>query len=335
MSTADVSVVYVTHRANPHFDWFADGLARQVGEDAVEVIVVDGRHSTERARAFAQMVDGRFTLRHVPPKPTPYSGPGRITRHPYSAASSARNTGIVYARAPYVVFTDDSGALGDGWWEEVVTAAKHAYVLAGTYENRTDLVVEDGRVLSGHLAPGAKAGDVIDSRWEIGDDHALVQIVGSQLFGCGLGAPRARLVALNGFDELCDPIGGEDYHLGVRLEWSGERLFFSRRMMTIKDADRHRSDAIKRLDRGRAEDGPLAEARYMACLGEFGVAQRTLAGRPWDCGHLCLDILYGTRSIRSLGNCYDLESLNEQDLAQVAQAFPERYWATGEPLAEL
>jgi glycosyltransferase involved in cell wall biosynthesis len=322
------SIVYVTHRPNPRFEWFADSLANQLVDGSeVEVIVVDAHHSPARERQFALCVDGRFALRHVAPKPSPYSGPHRATSRDHSAISNARNTGIVYSRAPYVVFNDDSGVLVEGWWEEVKRAADLGYVIGGSYENRLEMQVSEGRLE--HPAPRANALNLIDSRWGLGDDQALVQFTGGQLFGCGLGAPRELLVAVNGFDELCDPIGGEDANLGLRLEWSGARLFYSRRMRMVKDGARHRDDVVVRLDRS------LDERRYMAVLESFGVRERKFADGRLDCGYLCLDLLFGTRMLRSLGNNYDLAELTEADLEGTARDFPERYWATGEPLAAL
>ena len=51
MSAPEVSIVYVTHRPNPRFEWFADSLANQLGDGSeAEVIVVDGAFSPERER---------------------------------------------------------------------------------------------------------------------------------------------------------------------------------------------------------------------------------------------------------------------------------------------
>ncbi|HWF32113.1 MAG TPA: hypothetical protein VG188_06105 [Solirubrobacteraceae bacterium] len=328
------SIVYVTHRPNPRFEWFADSLANQIGDgSAVEVIVIDALHSPARERQFALTAGGRFALRHVAPKPSPYSGPHRATSRDYSTISNARNTGIVYSRAPYVVFNDDSGVLVEGWWEEVERAARLGYVIGGSYENRLDMQVAEGRLED--PAPRPDALGLIDSRWELGDDRALVQIAGGQLFGCGLGAPRELLVAVNGFDELCDPVGGEDANLGVRLEWSGARLFYSRRMRMVKDGARHRDDAVVRLDRAHAGADLLDERRYMAVLESHGVRERTFADGRLDCGYLCLDLLFGTRLVRALGNSSDLADLTEADLEDTASVIPELYWATGEPLAKL
>ncbi|HEX3911251.1 MAG TPA: glycosyltransferase family 2 protein [Solirubrobacteraceae bacterium] len=337
-AAAVVSIVYITGRAEPRLDWFIDSLANQLADagadpGAVELIAVDGRHSPERVAEFVRILGDRFAMRHVAPKPTPYGGPHRLTERSYSAISSARNTGIVYAGAPYIAFVDDSCLLADGWWRELAAAAEHGYVIAGAYENRVDMTVEHGRLLEGGGPRAAPAA--IDSRWEVGDDEALVQIVGGQLFGCSLGAPHELLLECNGFDELCDPIGGEDSNLGIRLEWSGARIFYSRRMLAIKDGERHRHDTTIRLDRGQAVPSPLDDERYMSCLREFGVGRRTLIDGACDCSHLCLDLLYGTRSTRALGNYYELAELSEADLPGLPARFPERYWATAEPISAL
>ena len=79
----------------------------------------------------------------------------------------------------------------------------------------------------------------IDSRWPIGGDAHWSALAGSRLFGCSFGAPLALLLEVNGFDELCDPIGGEDYHLGIRLEWAGTPLYYSRRMLTMESEELH------------------------------------------------------------------------------------------------
>jgi hypothetical protein len=75
--------------------------------------------------------------------------------------------------------------------------------------------------------------------------------------------------------------------------------------------------------------------RYMAVREVVGVRERTFADGRLDCGYLCLDLLFGTRMLRSLGNNYDLAELTEADLEATASGFPARYWATGEPLGEL
>jgi hypothetical protein len=150
---------------------------------------------------------------------------------------------------------------------------------------------------------------------------------GGHLFGGCFGAPRALLLEVNGVDELCDPIGGEDYHLGLRLEWTGARLFYSRSMLLIKREERHATESgcPVRIDKR------LEPSAYMAKPAEFGVGERTIDGN-WDSSHLVLDILYGTRSTRSLGNNYDLRELSEADLPGLAVGLAREHWVDGQPL---
>ncbi|HTX58469.1 MAG TPA: glycosyltransferase, partial [Verrucomicrobiae bacterium] len=98
-----VTVAYITHRDEPRFDWFIDGLAAQLDGDAVEVLVVDGLRSPARCARVEELAAGRFVCRHVAPKPNPWNGPHRLTATDRWAAASARNSAIVHARGAYLV----------------------------------------------------------------------------------------------------------------------------------------------------------------------------------------------------------------------------------------
>jgi glycosyltransferase involved in cell wall biosynthesis len=319
-----VSIVFVTHRPEPAFGWFADSLARQLGpDDAPQVVIVDGLHDPERTASFAQAAAGRFPLQHVPAKPTPWNGGHRLTHAEYFAASSARNTGLIYATQPYVVFVDDVSVLSDGWWRVVKAVAGEGLVVAGAYYKHWELEVRDGVLLSSRPGVGA------DSRWERGDDELLVRIGGGEVFGNGFGAPRELLIELNGFDELCDPVGGEDYQLGLRIEWSGAAVYFARAMLAIESEELSvQPAALRRVDK-HAEP-----ADYMRRLREFGVRHRSTDGRT-DNSHMILDILHGLRSLRSLGNYYDLRTLEPMDLPETVARFPRNHWFDWQPLVEM
>ena len=57
MSAGAASIVYVTYRQEPAFDWFADSLAAQLcAADDVELVLVDGCYSDERGRRWAGAV---------------------------------------------------------------------------------------------------------------------------------------------------------------------------------------------------------------------------------------------------------------------------------------
>jgi hypothetical protein len=325
---AGVAIVYVTHRAEPRFDWFADSLARQLGDPGdLEIVIVDGLHTPARAAALDELVAGRFPFRHVPAKPCPWNGPHRLTRGEHFGAASARNTGIVCSTAPYLVFVDDCSVLGPGWLDEVRAAARHGYVVGGAYEKRRDMVVEDGLLVSSRFV--ASDWHARDVRWERGGDGHIVEITGGELYGASFGAPRALLLAVNGHDELCDPAGQVDCQLGLRLAWQGARIFYARRMLTIESVELHlQPGTLQRVVRTLDPDA------YMERLAQFGVSDRC-ADVPFDSLGMAYDIAYGTRGTASIGNYYDLRSLREDDLAATVERFPRAYWFDGTPLAEI
>jgi hypothetical protein len=320
-----VSVCYITHRLTPRFDWFAASLAHQLQDsDDIEVVVVDGMRSASRAECVAATVADRFPVRCVAAKPNPMNGPHRITTRDYLATGSARNTGIVHARHPYVVFVDDCSVVMPGWWEAVRRAARNGAVVGGAYQKHWDMDVREGRLITSRVERGG-----VDSRWDLGSEDGPVGIVGGQLYGCSFGAPRDLLLDVNGLDELCHPAGGEDYQLGLRLEWAGAEVLYDRSLLTIESEDLHRSSQVPaRVDRS------AEPAAYMEVLKGFGVDARTTDGDHTS-SKMVLDILYGLRPTRSLGNYYDLALIDSTDPDWGIERFPKRYWFDGQPLAEM
>lgn len=316
--------MYITQRPDPRFEWFADGLARQLDDGNLEVILVDGLHSAERRASFEAIARERFPFLHVPAKPSPYSGPHRLTQREYAAPASARNTGIVHAAHPYVVFVDDLSVPGPQWWGAARDAARHGYVVGGAYAKHLELVVVNGELLDSRPAPGG-----LDSRSQINAATKLVQVGGGALYGCSFGAPRRLLLELNGLDELCDSIMGEDSQLGYRIEHAKIPIYYDRRMFTVESEELHRQvDPPARLNE------LIHPALYMARLREFGVLRRTRRG-AWDASHLLFDIVHGTRVRESLGNYYRLADLDADTIGSVKASFPRHHWFHQRPLAEL
>jgi hypothetical protein len=323
MSVA-ASLVYLTYRDEPAFEWFADSLARQLDPaDDVELILVDGAHDHVRGKRWARAVAGRIPLRHVAAKPSPYNGAYRVTRREMFAAASARNTGLVYARKPYVIFVDDACVLGERWWDAASEAVAAGSVVTGAYRKDWGMEVGDGVLLHSRDRSG------VDSRWPLGDDRRAVRVGGGQLFGASIGAPRDLLLRLNGFDELCDSIGGEDWHLGIRLELAGVPIYYDRRMLSVESEELHRRGMVL----GRV-DRTLPPPQYMERLADFGVSRRFIQG-AYDSSHMLLDIVYGTESAATQGNYYWLADLTAATLGEITPRFPRRHWFDGQPLAEL
>lgn len=319
MSAPGISVVYATARDEPGFRWFADGLARQLPDSAdVEMIVVDGRFDAGRSARFGADAAGRFALRHVAAKPSPYQGPYRRTSRDCFAAASARNTGLVHARAPYVVFADDCSVPMPGWWRAVERAAARGEVVAGAYQKRSAMRVDDGL-----LAASLVDDSGIDTRWPLGDDARPVPVHGGQLYGASFGAPRELLLSINGLDEQCDSIGYEDVQLGLRLAHAGATILYDRSMLTIES-----------LELGSAGlpllrvDPELPEREYRERLADFGVTRRPTQGR-FDASHMILDVVLGTGSWATHGNCYWLADLVPDGYGDMVRRFPDTHWFDG------
>jgi hypothetical protein len=324
MSGVAASLVYLTCREEPAFEWFADSLAPQLSaSDDVELILVDGVPDREREERWVRAVGGRIPYRCVAAKPSPYNGAHRLTSRDFFAAASARNTGLVYARKPYVIFVDDACVLGERWWRAAQEAARAGRVVTGAYRKDWGMEITRGVLLKSRECSG------IDSRWSLGDDSRAVRVGGGQLFGASIGAPRDLLLQLNGFDELCDSIGGEDWHLGVRLELAGVPTYYDRRMLSVESEELHRKGKpFARVDR------TLPEAAYMDRLAEFGVRRRHIPG-AWDSSHMLLDVVYGTESAATQGNYYWLADLSETSLVSTTRCFPRCHWFDRRPLSEL
>ena len=325
MSGPAISVVVPTVREDCAFDWFAGALRRELGDgDDVEVIVVDALKDDARGEGFRACAAGRFPVVHVSPKPTPYQGPHRRTTRDCFAAANARNTGLVHARAPYVVFADDCALPMPGWWRAVSRAAANGDVVTGAYQKRWDMRVVDGALVHGRLDASG-----VDSRWMHGDDARPVPIEGGRLYGASFGAPRELLLAINGLDELCDSIGGEDYQLGLRLSQSGATILYDRAMLTVESEELGR--------RGRPYlryDRTLPEAGYMARLAEFGLNRRSTTG-PCDSSHMVLDVTIGTGSWATHGNAFWLADLTPDGFEATVARFPDTHWFDRCPLRDL
>lgn len=314
------SIIYLTNRVNPKFEWFIHSLNNQVGESEkseIEIIVVD---ALKEERSFDSL---GFKLIHSLPKPNIYQGKDRKTKTEMFAASNARNTGILLSSGSYIVFADDVAVLMPTWWTAVKDGHKYSRIICGAYQKHFDMIVEKGVLVSSRFH---QAGN--DSRWNFGSDSGPVQISGQSLFGCSLAIPAKDILDINGFDELCDSIGGEDYHLGIRLENNGKRIHYDRRMFTIESEELHNQPKLMLRD-DRLLDAPS----YNAKLKDFGVKFRKAPGRC-DSSHMVLDILLGLRQKWTIGNNFNMAADREHHYF-FPPADVHAHWFDGKLLCEI
>lgn len=310
-----ITVAYITHREDPKFEWFAAGLARELRawpSVQAKVVVVDGQlwsaRAQERREAITQIVAGRFSYLHVPPKPCVLQGPHRLTRRDFFAAGNMRNTAIALSEGAYVAFADDLSVLRPGWMAGHVQAATEGFTVAGSTDKIKHIEVDaEGNVVRFDPHPpgcDSRVGHVRNG-----------PCPGSILYGGCFGVPLRWAIAVNGVDEICDGIGGEDYDFGIRLQRAGCSVRFNSTCATYEDEDLHHTQAVTvRLDKPMKTDGPYSS--------------NTLLNRL---------LREQTRS-HPLGNRFNLGQMRDHVLAGGAfpvPTEPTHDWRDGQPLAEM
>jgi glycosyl transferase family 7 (putative galactosyltransferase) len=238
------SFSFLTTREDPKIEWFMDSLARELdslgpSKPTFELIIIDSRlwyvDQDERRQKFRDAAKGRFgELIHVPPKPSVWQGPARLTTFDMFCGAGARNTAFCYARGEHVVFVDDLSVLLPGWASGHLHAAQFKYVMCGSTCKNLDMVVEDGIVKSFTLFPPGQ-----DHRLRGAPKDGSVRCSGSWLFGGTFSVPLNAALDVNGFDEINNGIGCEDYDFGIRLDKSGQKICFNKTCGTMESEEAH------------------------------------------------------------------------------------------------
>lgn len=312
------TVAYLTNRKNPRFEWFRDSLLLQLRQspdlshNPPQVVVVDAAlwDDPHERKAMVDPLRNHLAVWHLPPKPSVWQGTSRLTTRNYFAAANARNTAACVAYHKYIMFVDDLSVLCDSWVKDAYHAALHQYVVCGAYKKVKNLVVENGEVKSYEPFPPG-----VDSRWEYGSSEKRVKIGGGQMFGCSFGLPLEDYLAVNGSDEICDAIGGEDYNLGLRLEKLGRTIWYNRNMLTLESEEAHYEDPpFIRVDK-KTPDNPDGHDSSNVIL------TRTFRG-----------------GMNTMGNLYNLRELRQR--IKGGQSFPvptepATHWPDGQPLGEM
>lgn len=221
-----ISLIYMTGRREPKLEWLLDVLARDLADgDVIDLIVVDALDRTLAdllgAAAIPAFPRGHVSIRVTAPKPNIWQGKHRVTSCDWWATANARNTAIVGAAYDYLVFIDDRAVPGPAWLSAIRKGERErASVLAGAYEKRetrgaTTILTRDHRH---ELKPGG-----------------LVNCGGGWLYGCTFALPLDWALEVNGLEEGCDGLTGEDYIFGLMLGNAGHRIDFVPSLFVSQD----------------------------------------------------------------------------------------------------
>ena len=264
-----ISIIFITFRENCKFEWLIQSLIKQSGENIrslIQIIIVDGFlqslnniEQNIRKQYFSDLIDSKFDFVHVSPKPTHWQGKYKVTNYDYFAAANTRNTGVCFAKYPYIAFHDDLGSTSQTWLKNVFFAMSANKIQCGAYTKVFDMVVDNGILVSKRHSPGG-----IDSR--LGHfTNTVSKCDGSNFFGSSFCMPLVYYLQINGMNEMCDGCGAEDYDFGMRLQRQGHSLFYNKEMFIYESEDIFGSDKNRkciRSDPKKDENNPTSDLSH-------------------------------------------------------------------------
>lgn len=258
----NITLCYITSRPDNRIQWFFDSLMPQIeSHDKVQLIVVDLHAKTRDTSKWPNGVE------LIEPKPTVWQGQFRVTSQDWWAVSNSRNTGLCKATEDYIVWVDDRCVLMPGWLEAVKLAKLSNYAVCGNYEKRTGMVVENGTIVHGGIVTGKDGRDT---------GRNVVQNCFGQFWGGTYGCPLEWALQLNGFEELVDGLGAEDYIFGNMLLNNGFESKWNPKLKIVED----RTPGEIGPDMRKTDKGVSPKDKSHAALDRFGNLKRTQ--HPWD-----------------------------------------------------
>lgn len=298
-----LTIIFITARREPMFQEFVDSIAQQtVTCEDLRVICVD-LYAEERDKSW---LPGGVTI--VPPKPSVWYGPHRLTKQQWWGVASFRNAGLCLAQTEWVSVADDRSVLGPQWLESVADAMNGEYAVAGSYEKTHNMVVEFGRIKS-YEEPRGGNGNFT------GKDPREQRILspriapGQWFLGCTSALPLEWALNVNGWDETCDSLGLEDCIFGQMLERNGYPIMYDERMKLWEDRTSGKcSVETVRTDKGKS---------------------------PHDRSHMLLDITKGKKRATHDVDLRDIRARLARGEPWPIPTTPTHDYYDGQPLSEM
>jgi hypothetical protein len=258
-----LTVAFMTGRADPKLDWVVNDLSWQKKPgDELSLIVVDvfdGQRPAKGCELAAPASVFAGGVRFTAPKPNIWQGAHRVTKRDWWATANARNTAIALCQTDYIAFLDDRSKLGPRWLETVRAGYRsRASVICGSYDKLEG--PQGARITSRDHRRKASP-------------HGTINCGGAWLYGCTFALPLSWALDVNGFEEGCDGLTGEDYIFGMMLANRGHRIDFLPDMFVLQDrapGNESCKGSYACMDKGKSP-----KDKSHAALDRFGKRKRT------------------------------------------------------------
>jgi hypothetical protein len=254
-----------------------------------------------------KIIGGRFDFVHTEPSPSAYQGKHRVTSKDYFCASIPRNTGALYIKNPYVVIVDDLSVMLPGSFKHLVDYATRKLTVAFAYKKVFDLEVQ---AKTGNISGVRETLSGTDCRWNQDDGSLFREISGGQFYGYA-SYPLEVFLKVNGYDEICNANGGEDYHFGIRLQKSGEKIYYSRLVVFYESEEGDGTAFFKR-------DPLFTLEEYANFMQKYNVTTRFQQDGRLDMSHFILDLLTREKYWTE-GNNYNISDLRNSGVKILPQ----------------
>lgn len=263
------TVAFITGRKQDEWEWLRDSFLREIDRWGLvvspDVIVVNPHFPYEQPLFIGSAPLGENQVK-TRPKPNIWQGDYRVTQGQWWANSNARNTAICLCKTEWICFFDDRCVLMPGYLDALEAAMDGGYAMAGAYEKRTGMTVENGAIRHGGIITGK---DGREEHCQLNKLPTPLPCGGDWAFGANFALPLEWALECNGYPEIADGLGFEDVLFGLLVVNNGHPIKYDPRAKVVQDRTPELCGPVYRKeDKGRGV-GPQEDEKAWKLLKMF------------------------------------------------------------------
>lgn len=289
------TLAFITGRKQDEWEWLRDSFLREIDRWGLvvspDVIVVNPHYPYEQPLFIGSAPLGENQVK-TRPKPNIWQGDYRVTKADWWANSNARNTAICLCKTDWICFFDDRCVLMPGYLDALEAAMDGGYAMAGAYEKRTGMTVENGAIRHGGIITGK---DGREEHCQLNKLATPLPCGADWLFGANFALPLEWALECNGVPEIADGLGFEDVLFGCLIFNNGHPIKYDPRAKVVQDRTPELCGPVYRKeDKGRGK-GPQEDEKAWKLLKMFKNSKQAkhTPGFTFDIRRVRKDVLEG------------------------------------------